>query len=205
MRELSEQLFASGAFYALLGGAVPLLLLVGWKLKRHVNKPESIVNDVVLKNNSHEHDLFESKLYDIKRRRDSRTKMDFSTTSSGAYKDPRTQRAYSQFNAAPAHARSSDDFLLSLMVGYATSSSIVGYAAGGSLMGGVLGEGMHHEERSKSDRYPTGYDFSHKEKPSSFFSSSPSDSGDSCRGSDYPYRSSSNDSSSESTNSSSSD
>jgi hypothetical protein len=201
MRELSEQLFASGAIYVLLGCAAPLLLLVGWMLKRHVNKPEFIAKDIAPKSNSQGHDLFESKLYEIKRRRGSRTKMDFATTANGTYKDPRTQEAYSRFNAAPSHERSSDNFLLFLMVVYATNSSIVGYAAGGSLWGGILGAGMHHKEKSESDSYPTGYDFGHKETPSSFFSSSPSDSADSCRRSDYSYSSRSSDSTSSSSSS----
>lgn len=181
---------------------VATFLAFAWLVRSQFKEKKALIPESK-KVNSKGHDLFESKLDEIKRRRDSRTKMDFTTTANGTYKDPRTQQAFAQFNAAPAHERSSDNFLLSLMVGCATGSSLLGYAAGGGLLGGLIGAGMHHDSKSKSDSDSAEYDYGHKEKVSPFFGSTPSNSDDSCRASDYSYSSSSSDSSSGSSYSSS--
>jgi hypothetical protein len=106
------------------------------------------------------HDEFESSIDEIKRKRDSRVNMNFATTPSGVYQDLRTRRAFAHFNTSPAHERSSDDFLLSLMVGYATDSPIMGYAAGGSLLGGMVGAGMHDNDNSSFHHVSTSHDYS---------------------------------------------
>lgn len=154
------------------------------------------------------HDEFESSIKKISRERDSRVTMNFSTTANGVYQDSRTRRAFAHFNTSPTRERSSDDFLLSLMVGYATDSPILGYAAGGSLLGGMVGAGMHHNDDSSSHHVAASHDYSPRvETPETLLGSSSSIFSDSCRASDYKSSSSysSSDSGSSSSDSSSLD
>jgi hypothetical protein len=143
------------------------------------------------------HNEFESSIDKIARKRDSRVTMDFLTTANGVYQDPRTRRAFAHFNTSPAHERSSDDFLLSLMVGYATDSPIMGYAAGGSLLGGMVGAGIHDNHNSSSHHVSTSHDYSPRvETPETMLGSSSISYSNSCRASDYPSSSSDSGSSS---------
>jgi hypothetical protein len=189
-------------FYISMGiGAVLFSLLIDYAFSwAKTDKTETQPSKAV----TQAHDEFESSIDEIERKRDSRVKMNFATTPSGVYQDPRTRRAFANFNTSPSHERSSDDFLLSLMVGYATDSPIMGYAAGGSLLGGMVGAGMHHNDDSSSHHVSTSHDYSPRvETPETLLGSSSSSYSDSCRASDYPSSSSDSGSSSSSSYSSS--
>ena len=193
-------------FYISMGiGAVLFSLLIDYAIAWAKNdKPETQPNKAV----TDAHNEFESSIDKIAHKRDSRVTMNFSTTANGVYQDSRTRRAFAHFNTSPAHERSSDDFLLSLMVGYATDSPMMGYAAGGSLLGGIVGAGMHHNDDSSSHHVAASHDYSPRvETPETLLGSSSSSFSDSCRASDYKSSScySSSDSDSSSSDSSSLD
>jgi hypothetical protein len=82
-------------------------------------------------------DFFERRL--LKAAPGSHKEMDFERDQSGQFKNRKTQHAYLKFRMAPVQDQSNDNFILSMMVAYATDSSIMGYAAGGSLVGGMVG------------------------------------------------------------------
>lgn len=74
----------------------------------------------------------------------SHANMDFSRDLSGKFKSNKTSLAFSYFSKAPVQDQANDNFILSMMVAYATDSSLLGYVAGGSLIGGLVGAGMSH-------------------------------------------------------------
>jgi hypothetical protein len=159
-------------------------------------------------------DRFESDFESLRASKDSRVKIDFRKTKRGDYIDPHTRNAFNSFNAAPEHKRSSDDFMLSLMVGYATESTMLGYMAGGSFTGGMLGSSMsskkHHTERGDSTHSSSWSSndvaTSRVDDGDSYTPSARSSSVESCLASDYstPSESASSSSSSDSSSSSSS-
>jgi hypothetical protein len=80
----------------------------------------------------------------------SHAEMDFNRDLSGQFKSRKTQQAYRQFSMAPVQDQSSDNFILSMMVAYATDSSIMGYAVGGSLVGGLVGSSLASGRKSET-------------------------------------------------------
>lgn len=142
--------------------------------------------------------------------KDARVKVDFQKDRKGEYRSPATRAAYAKFDAAPEHARNSDDLMTSMLVGYLTDSAAIGYLAGGSLTGAVLGSSLadHHTAARHGDSPNTANslwntddaDSKRNDSPSFGLGTSGSD-GDSCRASDYT----SSDSGSSSSDSGSSD
>lgn len=76
--------------------------------------------------------------------------MSFQRDQSGQFQNRKTQQAYRQFSMAPVQDQSNDNFILSMMVGYATDSSLMGYAAGGSLVGGMVGSSLANGRKSEA-------------------------------------------------------
>jgi hypothetical protein len=93
-------------------------------------------------------DFFERRL--LKAAPRSFKEMNFDRDQSGQFKHRQTQHAYRRFSMAPVQDQSNDNFILSMMVAYATDSSIMGYAAGGSLMGGMVGSSLANSHKSEA-------------------------------------------------------
>lgn len=121
-----------------VGSAGVLVIVAYWCILQLKDAFSSQVNE----NPTPEQSEFESKLSALVRSYADDARINFSTKADGVYKDAQTQHAFSKFKAAPQEQRSNDGFLVSLVVGAVTGSSLFGYAAGGSLVGGFAGAGL---------------------------------------------------------------